>query len=1589
MITISPTFLSILWHQIPLLIAKTEPLFLFGLYYGLLATLPLSLSHMLFIRNRLLEGPISAKMTMAGLLIGQLSIIFSIYFTPFYVAWTQPHFISFLAIPYMLCHWQRIRYLQHFETLREIKSWNDWRLVTAFLDSFLLQLLNPILLPNPVLARFINVFFFRYSNNFIFLIGTFCGWLTGYTILYKLTVWFRNRLEKDANVIYPLLKLLIHRTFIPIVFASWLLYIGKFSQIPWQTMRLFKSKFVFNKSWPDIIFDHNRLHRPFRTFAEKTYEITYDSGKESSIRKGIPKQNTSQFFFEECVSDGNRRISYTYPWTIAILHKDLKNILRLPNLSQNHKENIYKEWQSRKFKRKLILNNLILGKIQNLSHLNLNLGSKILISKKRSSFYKSNILNKKYNIFSKTHDSRLKTNSSTLLRKSAWIPTELISISNSKSSSFFLKRNKLKNWISKKWQKTMPFGLIPPWDIIKQQTIYNLLLKINKDLKLKNLDKNSLNKFQSTIDITDALLIDWDISKNENNISNKEISWIGFLKKFPKKDRKIILETIDTKSFYNLDKLLNFKKVYQFTGIQLQKLPLLQKDNKYVNQKNISSEIIKINQLSKLSEIYKELPVKNILYKDIVDGNSDIRVRELKNTAYVRRKNEEYEYRVLRFSTKPDFRMRLPKGSLRARRRKKFIWKLFHSRVNSPFFLRLKESIHESNLIPKFRGSNVNLKILFENLSSTIQNQPISTNFQLEMRRQELLDQWDKTYVHLLRGPALIFQAFFRRYVKLPIFITLKNIGRKILGQTLEWDLDWEEWLQESYLFCQYDGIELPRGNWPSRWCFSGIQVKIINPFQLKPWHKSSKQLKKHKIKSSYLTVLGSQEKFPFGEQVYYSSFWKPVQRETKKWLYQKVYIPTLKIEEGMNKFFQKWTQKIVKIDYFNKPIQNNFDIVELHKSDILKEKSHTSNQHASMSKLDKTNVVDKIPLIEDKKSNQFISDNSINSKLDINFNKNIEDYSKLAKTNESLNNVNQFKNNHSNNIIEINQKITKNKNSSQLKTNIIFSKKKSNILQRKIAYPIQIQLLNLHKKISILNKNFIYLKQQLLNWINYSPSSIRIFVKRKMTLTYIKFVKVIQNIMISLQILIRRINESVNKIFLKKDYNSLSISKTNEIENLTNKKEYLHHSLNDQNISQADILYKTWEILLKRKPSLTSIIQNWNPDFSIMPFVESSFAKEGLLQIDRPEIISDSQWKEWLQLTYRYIPSRSVWEKIMANLWKLNIENNLQNKNNVLSDLNNKFLINSNPNWISNFKKTSFFEKIQRSVKKKRLEILSHEFLNLNNIPKINDYNLLSNITNRSIFVNKNNKFVYKDKSIQDRQFFRRFISRWWWKNKQAKKIISDLINDFNLKEADALELVNLLHFNAPIFTENFLRKWWYHPIPSVLDDETLVYRMIITNLFTENKLNLQKPNSIYSISQLNELLDEKLYFYLFSPEELLTSSMQREFMLLNSLNVEKNLEDKKITIHNNNALLNQKILSFQSKFNINNKNMKKYYNNKNYIKSNTKLFSYINNSQKIKRFIWASYRLEDLACMNRFWFNTANGTRFGSLRIRMYPII
>ncbi|RZC92600.1 hypothetical protein C5167_029535 [Papaver somniferum] len=84
------------------------------------------------------------------------------------------------------------------------------------------------------------------------------------------------------------------------------------------------------------------------------------------------------------------------------------------------------------------------------------------------------------------------------------------------------------------------------------------------------------------------------------------------------------------------------------------------------------------------------------------------------------------------------------------------------------------------------------------------------------------------------------------------------------------------------------------------------------------------------------------------------------------------------------------------------------------------------------------------------------------------------------------------------------------------------------------------------------------------------------------------------------------------------------------------------------------------------------------------------------------------------------------------------------------------------------------------------------------------------------------------------------------------------------------------------------------------------------------------------------------------------------------------RNVLDRKKTFYNKNNIKNCGTFLEESK------HLDKYP--KNLDRDRNKLM-------KWKFFFWPNYRLEDLACMNRYWFDTSNGSRFSMSRIYMYP--
>nr|YP_009630471.1 photosystem I assembly protein Ycf1 [Dipelta yunnanensis]QBR54586.1 photosystem I assembly protein Ycf1 [Dipelta yunnanensis] len=114
-----------------------------------------------------------------------------------------------------------------------------------------------------------------------------------------------------------------------------------------------------------------------------------------------------------------------------------------------------------------------------------------------------------------------------------------------------------------------------------------------------------------------------------------------------------------------------------------------------------------------------------------------------------------------------------------------------------------------------------------------------------------------------------------------------------------------------------------------------------------------------------------------------------------------------------------------------------------------------------------------------------------------------------------------------------------------------------------------------------------------------------------------------------------------------------------------------------------------------------------------------------------------------------------------------------------------------------------------------------------------------------------------------------------------------------------------------------------------------------------------------------------EQNYYDLLIPENILSSRHRRELRILISFNLKKRSLKKTNVVDRNPVFCNKT----------------KIRNCGPFLKKSKHRDRDKNELIKLKFFLWPNYRLEDLACMNRYWFDTNNGSRFSMLRIYMYP--
>ena len=890
-----------------------------GLYYGFLTTFSIGPSYLFLLRARVMEEGTEKKVSATtGFITGQLMMFISIYYAPLHLALGRPHTITVIALPYLLFHFfcnNHKHFLNYASTNQN--SMRNFSIQRIFLNNLIFQLLNLFILPSSMLVRLVNIYMFRCNNPFFFLTSSFVGWLIGHILFMKwvglVLAWIQqnnsNVLIRSNKYIMSELRNYMSRIFIIFLFITCMYYLGrtpspiflnkKLSKIQKRgefynkikigvertsktrvtnakSLSLFseerensykidereaKDTFRLKKPLLKILFDYKRFHRPLRYIKNDRFE--------NAVRNEM-----SQFFFHTCQSDAKERISFTHPSSLSTFLEMMQGKTSLFTTEKLSYDEFDNHWSSINEQKRKNLSKKFVNRAETLD----------------KEFFVLDVLEKRIRLCNdktkkkylpKIYDPFLNGPYRGRIKKSF-----SLSIKNQTYTKNYI-------WINK---------------------IHGILLNINYpdcEQKMDTYDKKSLS--------TEIRFFFNLISK----FSGKSISSFHFkgLYLFPehekmdseeKKKIRFLFDAIITDP--NDKTIRNRKK-----GIGIKK------SSKKVPRWSYKL-IDEVEYLEKLGlpgdyEIRSRKGKRVVIFTN--DSENDEIYTDIKHTY---NSDPKDELSLIHYLQQPDFRRDIIKGSRRAQRRKTVIWKLFQASAHSPLFL---DKIDKPSFFSFEIFETLRILFLFKNwmwkttelkISNYTEEKTKENKKKEEEKRIEIAETWDSiTYAQAIRSFLLIIQSIIRKYILLPSLIITKNIVRILLFQIPEWSEDLKDWNREMYIKCTYNGVQLSETEFPKKWLTEGMQIKILFPFRLKPWHRSKLRFpqkekdpmkKKQKVKKMdfcFLTVFGMEVELPFSSSPRNRlSFFDPILKELKKKIknWKKKFFLVLKVlNERKNKF--------------------------------------------------------------------------------------------------------------------------------------------------------------------------------------------------------------------------------------------------------------------------------------------------------------------------------------------------------------------------------------------------------------------------------------------------------------------------------------------------------------------------------------------------------------------------------------------------------------------------------------------------------------------------------------------------------------
>nr|YP_010469851.1 Ycf1 protein [Limbarda crithmoides]UVF33989.1 Ycf1 protein [Limbarda crithmoides] len=1149
-----------------------------GLYYGFLTTFSIGPSYLFLLRAHVMEegeeGTEKKVSATTGFITGQLIMFISIYYAPLHLALGRPHTITVLALPYLLFHFfcnNHKHFFDYGSTTRN--SMRNLSIQCVFLNNLIFQLFNYFILPSSMLARLVNIFMFRCNSKMLFVTSSFVGWIIGHILFMKWIELILIQIRQNRSI----RKYIRSNKYLVSELKNSMSMAGIFSIFLLLTCVYYLARTpspIFSKKLNKLDkmeeeeeeFDNNRpVDYMYRNQENLKFKILEKNKKDEEKYFFLFEKPLLTFFFD--YNRWNRPLRY-----IRKRNKKFKGSVR-KEASQYFFYTCQSDGKQRisfTYPPSLSTFGEMIGKRISLSTLEKLPADELYTEWLYTNKEKKNNLNNEF-------INRIEALETVFLS---------LNILETKTRLYNVETKNKKNFLVKLYNT-------------ETKKKNNCLVKMY-DPFLNGMYRGKMKKLFSSSIIKETSIKNWAETSELNKIHDILLPYPNS----PENEQKIERSE---------------KKQAKMDSNNRLKFSL----NAILTNSNREKKSIEINEIAKklprwsyklINELEQHFK-KRRKEQGIMQGlDHQLRTRRFKRIAFLTRSRRSFKkshfknYNLYRkfnrdsgfisYLEEPDFRRALIKGSMRIQRRKMVIWGPSQGNPHSPLFLEKMEDF-------PFPISDL-MKLFFnirDWLGKKSEFEILDQQFQIKKNNQEdAIEFWENIpYAQKSRSILLLAQSIFRRYIKLPLLIIAKNIGRILLRQSPEWYEDFQDWNREIYLKCSYNGLQFSKTEFPKNWLREGFQIKILYPFHLKPWHRSKLRLSDRDRKqqddfdSCFLTVLGMETEYPFGPPRKTPSFFEPIFKDID----YKVEIRKLNFK--VRRVLKKITKKEAKAFLFVKQIIK----------ELLTGKKITLFIPREIYESNETQT----------EKDSIISNKIIHESLSQNRSTGWTNYSQAEE--------------------EIKHRIDR-RNTIRNQIEIIKKKKKNNA-----ESPPKVWKILKRKNIELIVQFFIekiYI-DIFLCIINIRRITLQLFMEstKKILEKYIDNNETNQE----------RINKTKqNKIDL---ISPMTIKKA--FDNLRNSKRKSHIFFDLSYLSQKYVFFKLSQTQVINFNKLRSILQHNGPSFFLKKEIKDFFGRQGIFDSEvRHKKLPNygmNPWKNWLRGHYQYDLSQITWSRLVSQKWR------------------------------------------------------------------------------------------------------------------------------------------------------------------------------------------------------------------------------------------------------------------------------------------------------------------------------------------------